>query len=241
MPAATRRRRRTGGGIADVLKLVSDLGAGSVLGFWDFRQGVSGAGVADSWADQLGVVGPLLAAGAQRPVINGNGTLSFDGVANFMRTVQGLGPLTSSAWCVLVSRGTNTIARREFEISIGTATTIFSGAFPTALIWRITAAASADVASSAAITAAPRVLHTRKTSAVDVAARVGTGAEVAAALATGDLTATRFTVGAARNDTLFSNMQELRAVILGLGVYTPAQAALVNAWAQANHGAIAGN
>jgi hypothetical protein len=229
---------------SDIRQLISALGGDAVVvGFWDFRIGLSATGaLVDSWADVRGAaaaVTALTAAGVARPTL-GLGGLTFDGVGTFLRTVAGLGGITGSCAMAMVARGVSVPDRREWEISVDSTTSILTGSITSGPAWTTSGLAANVLASGSAPTARPRIWHARRTVTVDVATRMGSAAETTAASATAGVTATRLTVGGGRTDvpTLFTGLTDLRAMVLLAGVYSAAQAALITAWAQATHDAV---
>lgn len=220
--------------------LITALGGDSaVAGFWDYRYALYGlSGVVDAWGDiRGGNAAALIGSGSGRPVC-GAGGLTFNGTTHFLRALGGLQAITGSCGCILITRGTSVPDRREWELSVDAATSILSGTITSGPVYGVGAATTPLTQS--APTASARIFHARRTVTVDTASRLGSGAETASASATGGVTANRFTLGGSRNDTptLFSGLTDLKAVILLAGVYTPAQVALINAWAQTAHGAI---
>jgi hypothetical protein len=222
--------------------LIAALGGdASVIGLWDYRYGLAAlSGVVDAWVDVRG--GPVLVgSGTGRPACSSSG-LTFNGTTHFLRALAGLSGITGSCALIMIARGVSVPDRREWELSTDSTTSILSGSITSGPGWTTSGLAVSGV-SQTAPTASARIFHARRTVTVDVGTRVGSVAEVTAVSAAAAATANRLTIGGSRADSpaLFSGLVDLKAVILLAGVYSPAQAALINAWAQTQHGAVLTN
>lgn len=241
MPGAARWRRRAAASTlpADIATLAANIVAqGAVLSWLIDRrvgQGVRTVGLLDSWAPAVGGPPLLCAADATRPAVDGTGLVTFDGVDDYLRALGDFG-ITGSCGVALIAKGQTAIAGRAWELSITGVTSVLAGAQAAGPTWTTKATALAAMVQNAA---APQILHSRKTSTVDVGSRVGAAAEVTAVDATGAQTPNRFTLGNNRLDAPSAPgpLVGVAAIAMVAGVYTPAIATLITNWAIANHGA----
>jgi hypothetical protein len=242
MPGAARWRRRDipTSLPADIPALAAAIVAsgGAVLStLFDRRigQGIRTPGFLDSWAPAVGGSPLLCLADASRPAVDASGILTFDGVDDVLRAAGDFG-ITGSCFIVLIAKGQTSITGRAWELSQGAGVSILTGQQGAGPIWATKGIAPVAMVANAA---QPQILSSRKTTTVDIASRVGTAAEVAAADATGNQTPNRFTLGNNRIDVPSSAapLTGVCAVVMGVGVYSAAINTLVANWAIANHGA----
>lgn len=252
--------RLLGAGVAtspsnDVVQLVAQLnalyGADVVVGAYDYRFNLSASGgFVDAWADARDTNGgpPLLAAASQRPAAGANG-VTWDGFDDRLRTAaQGrLAELTDFLSMVVVGRlpalpGAGT---RYLGAVTGGQVTRFFEVYNTTTALAVVANNVAPTANQAPQTVGTRVLHAsrgRNAGNLYVSNQIGAGAAVvagpAAAPAVAAGTINRVTLGANGFDSAsgFAALTDIKAVLF-LSQYTDAGAVLVNAWAQAVHGA----
>lgn len=238
--ASARRRRRSPRVAfpADISTLSSGIVAqgAQLAALWDRRTGeFAVSSLLNAWQSYNGPM--LLAAGTARPLVNGDGSLNFDGVDDFMRALGGLGLVTGKNAIFMIMKGQTAAAGRASELSNTGVTSINAGAQAAGPVWTTKSLASVAMVANAA---SPQVLHSRVDPAVGVGTRVGLGAETTAAAVNANSTPDRFTLGANRLDVAasFAPIAGLYAVGIIAGDYTLAIATLVYNWAVANHGAV---